>query len=368
MPTPTKTGERGKAGGEDNAFDALRLILALLVVYSHAYLLGGFGTEGLARVVRSQTIAGTVGVLGFFGISGFLVTRSYDLRRSWARFARARLLRIVPGFYFALLVTAFVLAPLIARLNPAGSPWSAAAALHYVLGNLLVRVGSQNVGGVLEGLPYGGSINGALWSLFPELCCYGLVMLVGVLGWIHGSRANLLIACAAVVMLHGALVVAPALPNVAPTLLQLSGFSPIVAAFAVGSATYCFRDVLGIGGRSAVIWSAFALVLLRFGGWPLLGPVVLPLALINVAYSFRIRLPFDLSYGIYVLHFPVLQLIAASGVVRAGYPAYLASGLAVTGALAMVSWNLVERPALRLKERGPPPAAVSAGGGPRGEN
>ena len=349
MPPSFSAGDRGKAGGESNSFDVLRLVLALLVVYSHAFLLGGFGTEGFARMVRSQTIAGTVGVLGFFGISGFLVTRSYDLRRSWVRFARARLLRIIPGFYFALLVTAFVLAPLIARFNPAGSPWSASAAVRYLLGNLSVRIGTSTVGGVLEGLPYGASINGALWSLFPELCCYALVLIAGVLGWIHSGRANLFVACAGVVILNGALAIAPKLESVAPSLLQLSGFAPIVTAFLVGSSAYCFRDVLGIGRGSAIAWTTAAAGLLKFGGWSLLGPVVLPLALINVAYSLRIRLAFDLSYGIYVLHFPVLQLLAALGVIRAGCAVYLASAVLATAALAMVSWHFIERPALRLK-------------------
>jgi peptidoglycan/LPS O-acetylase OafA/YrhL len=352
-PALGKGTEEKKGLGESNSFDAIRLLLAILVVYSHAFLVGGFGTEGFTRLVRSQAIAGTVAVLGFFGISGFLVTRSYDLRHDWLRFAKARLLRIVPGFYLALVVTAFVLAPLIAHFNKTSQSWDSVAAFRFVFDNLLVRVGNSSVGGVLQGMPFAGSINGALWSLFPELCCYALVLFIGLFDWIRVGRANTLVACAGIIALHGALVISPKLESIAPTLLQLTGFAPFVTAFLVGSVVYCFRDHLRIGRESAIAWCAVALCLLKFGGWSLVGPIVLPLALINAAYSFRIRIPFDLSYGIYVVHFPMLQLFAAMGGNGYGYWIFLTVSLLLTSALAMLSWHFVEHPALRLKDRGP---------------
>jgi peptidoglycan/LPS O-acetylase OafA/YrhL len=109
-----------------NAFDLVRLLLALMVVYSHGILLGGFGTEGFAQFTKGQTIAGTVGVLGFFGISGFLVAQSAQ-RLAWREFLLARVLRIYPAFLVVLVGTAFVVAPLIAMST--GEPWSASAAV-----------------------------------------------------------------------------------------------------------------------------------------------------------------------------------------------------------------------------------------------
>lgn len=335
----------------DNAFDLIRLLLAVLVVYSHANLVGGFGAEGFTLLFNVQTTSGQLAVTGFFGISGFLVTRSFAMRDDWFQFAKARLLRILPGLYFALAITAFVLAPLIARSNPAGSPWDFASAFRYLWENAAVRNLEPRVGDILRGLPFDQSINGALWTLFPELCCYGVVLVFGVLAWIRSGRANVLLLCVCLLALHVAIVVGPKGFIVAPTFLQFSGWSPHVCAFMVGASIYCFADSLAIGGRSAVAWVAVTLVLLNFGGWALLGPVALTLALIHTAYSCRIRLPFDLSYGTYLLHFPVLQLLAAHGLHRHGFVPYYATALIVTFALASLSWYAIERPFLRLKRR-----------------
>jgi peptidoglycan/LPS O-acetylase OafA/YrhL len=301
-----------------------------------------------------QTNSGPVAVAAFFGISGFLVTQSFALRHNWLQFVKARLLRILPGFYFALIVTAFYLAPLTARFNKSGGPWGGASAFRYVWENASVRILEPSVGAVLRGLPFDGSINGALWTLFPELCCYALVLAFGVLGWIRFGRTNVLLICLAVLVLHASMVVGPANFIIAPTFLQLTGWSPFIAAFLVGSSIYLFRDRLEIGGKSALAWLAVTLVLMNFGGWALLGPVALTLALIHTAFSFRVRLPCDLSYGTYLLHFPVLQVLASLGWHRLGFVPYFAAALVITAALAALSWYIVERPFLKLKRRASP--------------
>jgi peptidoglycan/LPS O-acetylase OafA/YrhL len=335
--------------GRDNAFDLIRLMLAVLVVYGHACLVGGFGDEGFANFCKMQTTAGPFAVTGFFGISGFLVTRSFAMRDSWIQFTKARLLRILPGFYFALVVTAFCLAPLIAGHNPAARPWDASSAFGYVWRNASVRILSPRIGDILQGMPSADALNSSLWTLFPELCCYGLVLVMGVLGMIRSSRANVLLMCAAVLALHAAIVIGPRGFIIAPTILQLTGDSPYVVAFLVGSAAYCYRDVVIGGTTTWIAWMAAAVMLLSLGGWALLGPVAFTLALIQAAHSFRVSLPVDLSYGTYLLHFPVLQLLASLGLNQHGFTAYLATALLVTGALATLSWCAIERPFIRLK-------------------
>ncbi|MDK8300537.1 MAG: acyltransferase family protein, partial [Actinomycetaceae bacterium UMB1218B] len=57
-------------GSRDNALNLLRLALAFLVVFSHAQILAGVG-DG---VVWQGQHLGSWAVVGFFGISGFLIT------------------------------------------------------------------------------------------------------------------------------------------------------------------------------------------------------------------------------------------------------------------------------------------------------
>lgn len=336
---------------DNNCFDLIRLVLAVSVVYSHAFLLGGFGEEGFSRLVHGQTIAGSLAVMGFFGLSGFLVTRSFSQRNDWRRYLRARALRILPGFYLALVFTAFVAAPLIATQVPNGPEWRLANAVEFVVKNFGVRVGAWHVGGIPYGLPYNGSLNGALWSLFSELCCYGMVLLIGLAGWLRGARGrvHVLLMTLGLAAIQAAVALSPEVKHVAPSLLQLTGLAPFVSAFFAGASVYCYREELSLGRPSAVIWGLAALVLLKLGGWSLLGSLVWPLALINLAYSFRYRLRHDLSYGIYIYHFPILQLVASFGGLKWGYGIFLAVGLVASLACAGLSWVLVERPCLRLK-------------------
>jgi peptidoglycan/LPS O-acetylase OafA/YrhL len=66
-----------------------------------------------------------------------------------------------------------------------------------------------------------------------------------------------------------------------------------------------------------------------------------------LAFAIRFaRLKFDLSYGIYVWHMPVINLLLVLAVSRAAPLAF-----ALTLAIAALSWTLVEKPALRLKRK-----------------
>ena len=62
-----------------NNFDALRLVAAISVIFSHAFLIGEGRQDGepLMRLTGGQTILGVVGVFVFFTISGYLVTQSF---------------------------------------------------------------------------------------------------------------------------------------------------------------------------------------------------------------------------------------------------------------------------------------------------
>ena len=55
----------------------------------------------------------------------------------------------------------------------------------------------------------------------------------------------------------------------------------------------------------------------------------------------------DLSYGIYIFHFPVIQWLVSIGLYRESPFGALAATIAIVLALAFASWHLVEKPFLR---------------------
>src|SRR3954464_3257538 len=90
-----------------NNFDLVRLGLAFAVVVSHAFSI----TTG---VPDHEPLKGSTGftlgehaVNGFFAISGFLVTMSFD-RRDWRDYVVGRILRIAPALIAATLAVGLV--------------------------------------------------------------------------------------------------------------------------------------------------------------------------------------------------------------------------------------------------------------------
>ena len=94
-------------GSRDNALNLLRLALAFLVVFSHAQILAGVG-DG---VVWQGQHLGSWAVVGFFGISGFLITGART-RSNGAQYLMNRITRIYPGFLLSLVAVAFIFAPI----------------------------------------------------------------------------------------------------------------------------------------------------------------------------------------------------------------------------------------------------------------
>ncbi len=245
---------------QENCFDLLRLFLASLVVYTHTYFIAGFGGEGFARLVRDQTNAGTFAVLGFFGLSGYLVGDSFLRCASPVTFLRRRVLRIMPGFWGCLVFTAFVIAPAMEWIEHgslAGFRWGVAdGAIGYIVHNAFLHIHQWGVANVLGSAVYPGSLNGSLWSLFPEFCCYLMLLFVGLCGFMAGNRLWLLVFTGLLAVFHGFAVAGGTLPaHTLPTLITLTPLSPYVLAFFVSASCRAFREHVPLGGGGAIFSS-----------------------------------------------------------------------------------------------------------------
>jgi peptidoglycan/LPS O-acetylase OafA/YrhL len=101
-------------GLRHNNIDALRLILAVLVIFSHSYVLGtgSEAAEPLLRATRGQLTLGALAVDWFFVLSGFLIAQSWERIRALGPFLVKRARRIYPGFIVAVAVCSWVVVPL----------------------------------------------------------------------------------------------------------------------------------------------------------------------------------------------------------------------------------------------------------------
>jgi peptidoglycan/LPS O-acetylase OafA/YrhL len=161
-----------------NGLNLLRLVLAAGVIVWHSFPLTGHDIGW----PPARQLMSSIWVDGFFAISGFLIAGSWLGRPDLLIFLRARMLRLLPGFYVCILFTAFILAPLMVWLTGAGGPISFAESWAYVRANGLLWVTSYDIGGSPEGIPYPNVWNGSLWTLAWEGLCYLGVAVLGILG------------------------------------------------------------------------------------------------------------------------------------------------------------------------------------------
>src|SRR5439155_23209736 len=111
-------GQRSDSVERHNNFDLLRLLAALSVIFSHAFLLAENSQDHdpLMLLTGGQAILGLAGVFVFFTISGYLITQSFETTASPVVFLAKRALRIFPGLILCLVVCAFVIGPLVTKL------------------------------------------------------------------------------------------------------------------------------------------------------------------------------------------------------------------------------------------------------------
>src|SRR6478735_1415687 len=169
--------------GHDNALNALRLVLATLVLVMHS-------GNALHAEAGPLPYLPSFAVDCFFGISGFLVAGS-RMRLSLGAFLWRRALRILPGLWAALLFTAFLLAPVAALVQ--GSPFRWEDACSYILKNGSLLMTQTSIGETLGRSPVSWW-NVSIWTLPYEALAY--VVFGVVLTAKRFQKRSALAACA----------------------------------------------------------------------------------------------------------------------------------------------------------------------------
>lgn len=348
MPIQSAMG-RSRVGSGSNNFDVLRLGAAALVLLSHAFLVNGVDDPAIA-LTGDETI-GDMAVTAFFGISGFLVARSWCRDPRVGRFVMKRALRILPALWAVVALCALVVGPLFSTVS-IGTYFGSGETWRYMADNGVFHT-SLYLPGVFAGNPHD-SVNGSLWTLPLELEAYLAVAVLGVVGAFRRAGA---VAGAAVALLVLDLPFGPG----GHALVTAGGASSLaedtvnrLAAFFVAALIYVLRDreIVRMRGLAAVGIAWLASI-----GTPfeyVVGAVAIPYAVILAAYRTpaglgRLVRRGDVSYGVYLWGWPVEQAVRA--VLGPGVVGTLVVGAPLTYLVALASWRLVESPALRLKDR-----------------
>lgn len=353
---------------KNNAFGFLRLTLAVFVIFSHTFPLGGFGIDAIESISGGKHTIGLVAVSMFFVLSGFLICRSAAGSASIVRFLWHRFLRIMPGYWVCLVVCACVFAPFYAWVEhgmffrvfaaPQKSP------LAYMLGNAglfhlsgrsflqIVGIHPLSIAGLLQGNPFPNVINGSLWTLSFEVCCYIATAVLALLGILRRGKRLVLLLFVALWALHAFGDLNPAAFAHWAPVAELDPLVRLVLFFCAGCLCFLYRERIRCSALLATVGVAVLVASLPLGFFGVVAPILLPYAFLCLAF----KLPFarfdakgDFSYGTYIYAFPVQQALALLRVQEGGFGLFFLWSLAVTLILAVVSYRLIEAPCLRLK-------------------
>jgi len=359
-----------RVGTRQNNFDALRLVAAVMVLVSHCFPLTG-QPEPLASI--SQESFGELGVSIFFAISGFLIAGSWSHDPTLGRFAVKRGLRLMPGLWVAVLVTALVIGTAVTTLS-VSSYFTNIDVYRYIAQNSVLYTVNGHLPGVFVNNVYPDAVNGSLWTLPVEAFAYLGVAVLGVLGALRGratvlpllSFLVLLVLSMPFVGLNSVSVAGPVSGHIG-LILYLGGL------FNLGVLLYMWRE------RVPLRWDVAAGLMIAWvavsqSDW--MHPVALlavPYLVLMLAYRTPrslsvITRPGDLSYGIYVYAFPTQQVAGYAFGPKLGPGGMLAVVAVPVYLAALASWRLIEAPALRRKPRttvsAQPRPAVALGGEP----
>jgi peptidoglycan/LPS O-acetylase OafA/YrhL len=309
-----------------NNFNLIRLILSIMVVFSHSY-----GLLNIAEPIIFGRSYGNFAVHCFFALSGYLITRSYLNSKNIVDFFYKRALRLVPAY-----IVSYIFSALVA----------------YRFANFVSN-------------PVAYIRNGPVWTLSWEILCYGLCAIIGYFGLLNASSVG------AVWIVSWILIIS----NISSPSPTFQVIVPMVFMFLIGSFISVNEEKFKIsysGPISIIILIIMVVDPERFTRlidklpW-LYGPqfqvaqinffiylFLLPIAIMYLGkyLPFFLNLKDDLSYGVYIYAWPIQQstiyLLQKNGIKPAPMSVFTIS-LVSTIILSYLSWRLIEKPINSLK-------------------
>ena len=327
--------------GRDNNLNLIRMVAATGVLVSHAWPISlGPGVREPLYGLLGFTL-GSLSVLAFFIISGFLIAASYERARTRRRFLAARTLRLFPGLIVSLLVVAFVMGPLVTTL-PVGLYLSDPGVYTFLVQNTALIQPQYTLPGVFETNPYP-TVEGSIWTLVHEVACYIGLFILGVMGVLQKRS----VVTALFIAYLAAWLAVPIFEIDLHS--KIEAFRRLSLPFAWGMVLYLWRDKIPMTLGIVLILTVLAWLLRDTPAYPIglvmaLGYTLFWLAYIPGGLIRAYNRIGDYSYGIYIYAFPAQGLAVWIFGPMTPLENIIAS-LPMTLICAIASWHVIEKPA-----------------------
>lgn len=319
---------------------AVRILAAYLILLRHSFILF------MEQSPLAEVVIPPIGIWIFFAISGYLLPGSWQRRPLFFTFMRARLERLFPSLAVVVFASALILGPWLSYLSPL-EYFRHPQTWQYFL-NLLLHP-SYFLPGVFGENYYPNAVNGSLWSLPPQFIAYALIPVIfmapkrwmRIFGWI------LIFLIAQWDHFTG---------QFDEVIFWGSNLSQVLTAICLFASGALIKE-LKIGLRNSIalgllVAMALGSTLLPAFTYPLLA-LCLPYIVLTIGLqSWPLlragnRLP-DISYGVFLVGFPVQQTMIALFPALHPLPSISAT-VVVSTVLALLISRFVEQPMIQRR-------------------
>lgn len=349
--------QKGTSFSLTNNFNLIRIFAAFQVAFAHSVshleikLPAGFEILSLFP-----------GVPIFFTVSGFLISNSFYRNPNWKEYSINRIVRIFPGLwvcFIILLIGLFITGVLNTESLFSSYFWRWVIAqvsfFQFYTPDFLRSWGV-------------GTPNGSLWTIPVEIQFYIFLPFIYFINKRLTQKQWLVFSLFLVITV---ICLNYFYQTLDPTLVLAKIYhvtlAPFLAYFLLGYFAFIFWENIRfwVEGKFliwAIIYGIYiGLFFFKFGlyngsyypnlfGWisnVILSLLVLSAAFTNVSLSDKVLKGNDLSYGIYLYHMVVVNVMIDLKVENNK----LFFALSITCLLAFISWKLVEKPCLSLKAK-----------------
>lgn len=337
-----------------NNFDFLRILFASFVIVSHSYyLLDGKSEDPFSKYLYHTELS-TLGVFGFFVLSGYLIFQSLQNTAKLSRFLKKRFKRIMPALIVAVGLTVFLLGPMLSNLG-AGIYLGLSKVYLYFVKTIFFLPTDNLLPGVFEHnpLPF---INGSLWTLRYEVLCYLSLCIFFLLRKQQRFCATIMFVLLLLLRLlnmQGLLAVGASVDA------HLGNFLNLFYCFYAGVLLKAWGEQV-LAHKRTIFLASTALLLASYLFPASVGQSiclsVFPFAVLSAGllYIKCLQIPAkvgDISYGTYIYAFPVQQLLISAGIQQVAV--LIGFSLILSWALGFLSFHFVERKFLARYTAGP---------------
>ena len=346
-----------------NNFDLFRFLLASAVIFCHCYATfytwDDFTANEPFMVWSGGKISiGSAAVNFFFIISGFLILRSFEYSASFWSYLKKRILRIYPGFIVAFLLSIFV----FGALGHVEHTWlkTYEAYIKYVPLRM-EAVNMLTLQAPIDAYYFNHmaqvGLNTSMWTIQYEFVCY---LFVPVLVWLGTLKHRCILLIAFLIsytllLLQNYGFIFPYDGSWYGNALANPYYHPrFFTYFLAGCLVYLYKHRIPRNNLLMVLSLLLFVLALKLQifdlVWPIAGTYLLfffayhPKALFSNFAKYG-----DFSYGIYLYGWPLQQLTLLYLSEYLNVFTFFLLVMPLVLLAAFISWYLIEKPALKLK-------------------